>query len=64
MSSALAILGTLLSVILALLRVAPATLAAVQDRQRRERETEAARHLGEKDASVDAALKRYEQPKP
>lgn len=50
------LVATLLAIILALLRVAPATLRAVEDRRQREREAEADRRLQEKDARVAAAL--------
>lgn len=53
----LALLTTLLSVLLALLRVAPATQAAVQERLQRDRAALALRRLQEKNARVDAALK-------
>lgn len=52
------ILATILSIILALLRVAPGTLRAVQDRQQRERESTAAKRLQEKDDRVDDAIRR------
>lgn len=52
----MALLATFLSIILALLRVAPSTLRAVQDRQQRERESTAAQRLQAKDAAVDDAI--------
>lgn len=48
----MAILSTLLTILLALLRVSPATLAAVESRRQRE----AQQRLQEKDARVDAAI--------
>lgn len=46
------LLSTILAIILAILRVTPATLAAVKERQ----DVEAARRLQAKDALVDAAI--------
>lgn len=56
--------ATILSLLLALLRVAPATLRAVEARQQRERESRANERLREKDARVDAAIARAPEGEP
>jgi hypothetical protein len=48
--------ATLCALILALLKAAPVTIAAIEDRAKREREAEAERRRQEKDARVDASI--------
>ncbi|MBX3736725.1 MAG: hypothetical protein KF715_08555 [Candidatus Didemnitutus sp.] len=54
-------LSTILGIILALLRASPAVLAAVQERQRRERDANAAARLQAKDDAVDRAIREAQE---
>lgn len=60
----MALLSTILAIVLALLKAAPGTIRAVEERSQREREATAAARQREKDARVDEAIARARSQTP